>query len=94
MRRPDDVVEVDAMDEMEVEEYEEYMETSDRLELVRVSCTSEAPSSTSAPMDDSRESRPPERLLSRSRLLGGTSWTCRFNGWLLFAGGGRTMINV
>jgi hypothetical protein len=26
--------------------------------------------------------------------LGGTSWTWRFRGWLDFAGGGRTNINV
>ena len=26
--------------------------------------------------------------------FGGTSWTCRLSGWLDFAGGGRTKINV
>ena len=49
------------------------MDTSERLELVRVSCTSEAPSS-SGPSEESLDRRP---LLDRlgSRLLGGTSCT-------------------
>ena len=63
IRRPDDVVEVEATDENDAWEYDEYMETSERFELVRVSCMSATPSSASGPIEDSRE-RPPvdERL--------------------------------
>ncbi len=68
MRRPDEVVEEDATEEIELEEYEEYIETSDLLELVRVSWISVAPSSASGPIDGSREGWPlDERVLSRSR---------------------------
>lgn len=91
IRRPDEVVDEEAMEEIDVEEYEEYIDTSERLELVRVSCTSEVPSSSGL-TEESRERRP---LLDRltSRLLGGTNWTWRFKGWLDFEGGGRTTMN-
>jgi hypothetical protein len=93
-RRPEDdaVVEVEAKDETEVEAKE--VDMSDRLEGTRCSGWSESvglvgePSST----EGRRLSTVDER--SRSRAVGGTSWTWRLRGWLVLEGGGRTMMKV
>ena len=90
---------VDAVDELEdatvendvTEEYpEEYAETSERLEDVRESGVP-SPSPTSV-VDSNDLFVLIERFLSRDP--GGTSCTWRLSGWLDFAGGGRTTINV
>jgi hypothetical protein len=92
MRRP---LIVDA-DEAEVIEPLEYVDSeSERLDLVDgVSCKGIPVSPVSASVSLEALTSTERRDARSFRLTFGTSWTCKFKGWLVFDGGGRTMMNV
>lgn len=80
------------MDESDcIDALEEYTESS--VDLLEATRESSVPSSSWGGAEDRSRDCLLIEFLS-PLLAGGTSCTCRLRGWLFFAGGGRTKINV
>ena len=94
IRRPL-IVDADEIEEIEPLLAEYVDPVSERFDLAdRVRCkgTPVSPVSASVSLEAFTSA---ERRAARSfRLAFGTSWTCKFKGWFIFDGGGRTMMNV